>query len=495
MCLWPFVDRPAPAQLTDSLTQRSILLKRDFMEVLGGPIGLNRAAIRKWCFQQIASHDAYFDLIRDPLLSSHHSLLLTKVSLRPKLNHLLRCVSPTVIAPALRRFDRACMDLLSSKIAPLIRSSSLSSFASRQLSLPAAYGGLGFPNSSVSSLAAFVASSLLAIQDVQATLSVTPIDPSGSDVPATLLDIVHACDHLRQQGSTLDLPRSVASVCSDYAHGVPTHFQSIITGNLNSRAFENLMSDPSSSDADKARLIACCGDHASRWMHQDSLSSTHLSDGGVAAAVCHRLGLSSVPIPRSSCTCGKNLTATHLHTCTRNRRRGVLHRHDKVKLRLAYIARTAELDVEVEPSAWVGDRAQPDDEDATKVPDLIVKGLGQPVHVDVAILCPSATSHATRVVSKRGCSAVFRTRHSQKKSKYCDLAVREGACFRSFVLSSCGGFSRYATSFLRMLASHAAEHHPLFDYKTFYAWSVSQIAVALQEGNRAVDAKGVAIQH
>ena len=89
------------------------------------------------------------------------------------------------------------------------------------------------------------------------------------------------------------------------------------------------------------------------------------------------IGVSSVPLPRSRCVCGKVLDAVHLHACPRNRRRGVLNRHDKVKMRLAYIARTAGLDVEVEPS--------------------------------------------------------------------------------------CGGFSTYAKALIRSIASHAADHHPLFD--------------------------------
>ena len=191
-CLWPFSDRPAPPQLLASLEQRHIPVKVGFMEVLGGPVGFDREAIRTWCREQITSHDTYFDLLRDPLMSSHHSFLLTKVSLRPKLNHIMRCVPPSIIGTALQRFDRACLDLLSSKVAPQLRPSSLSPFARRQLSFPASYGGLGFPNSSASSLAAFVASAVQAIQDVQGLLSSTQFDPAAPAAPATLLEIARA---------------------------------------------------------------------------------------------------------------------------------------------------------------------------------------------------------------------------------------------------------------------------------------------------------------
>ena len=100
-----------------------------------------------------------------------------------------------------------------------------------------------------------------------------------------------------------------------------------------------------------------------------------------------------------------------------------------------------------------------------------------------------------RISGRRSCRAVFRTRQSQKTSLYSDLVAKEGASFHAFVLSSCGGFSSYAKALIRSIASYAADHHPLFDYRTFYGWAVAQVAGALQEGNRAVDTKGVAVQH
>ena len=124
-------------------------------------------------------------MLRNPLLSSHHSFLLAKVSLRPKLNHVMRCVPPSLLSTALNHFDKYCDDLLTTKIAPQIRPLSLPAFARSQISLPASYGGLGLPNSLTTSLAAFVASTARAVQDVQPLLDGVNLDPDSGECPAT----------------------------------------------------------------------------------------------------------------------------------------------------------------------------------------------------------------------------------------------------------------------------------------------------------------------
>ena len=494
-CLWPFPDRDPPSSLVTGLGARSITLREGFMEVLGGPIGLDEKAIELWCLDQIRVHDQFFALLRHPLLSSHYSLLLLKSSLRPRLNYVMRCTPPSLLAPALLDFDRSCMNLLRDKIAPRALSGAISEFSRCQISLPASEGGLGIPCLRTTSLAAFLASVAPAVQDVQHLLLPTHTDPAGGNVPATFQHLLHTTALLRSNGVLLDLPHEVAAIRSSFDCGAPPHFQSKLMTDFHCNLRHRLLTDPASLDADKARLIAASGDHASVWMHLGSLHAPSLTDGAVAAAISHRLGTSSVSLPARHCVCGAFLDATHLHACPRNKRRGILNRHDKIKRQLAYVARTAGLDVEIEPSTWVGDHSCPDDEGETKVTDLLIKGLGQPAHVDVAVVCASAPTHCTRVAKAQSCAPVLRDRQSQKLSHYRDLVKQESATFHAFVLTSCGGFSDPAKSLLKAMASYAADHHPLFNYHSFYHWSVALVAGALQEGNRAVDVRGASLQH
>ena len=494
-CLWPSVDQEPPPSLSVDLGIRNIPLRTGFMEIMGGPVGFDELAIERWCFEQVRAHDSFFHLLRHPLLSSHHALLLLKSSLRPRLNYVMRCTPPSLLAPALAEFDASCLQLMQTKIAPQLLRPTLSEFARQQMSLPAADGGLGLQCLATTSMAAFIASVAPAIQDVQGLLPAENFEFDARNTPATFRHLISSSTSLRARGVQLELPQDIPSIRSSFDAGAPLHFQSKIMQSFHDSLRRHMLRDSAYSDAEKARLVAAGGQHASMWLHLGSLAAPPLSDGAIAAAICHRLGIGSVPLPARNCACGVSLTATHLHACPRNKRRGILNRHDKIKLKLAYIARTAGLDVEVEPSSWVADHHRPDAEGTTRVTDLRLRGLGRPAHVDVAVLCSSAPSHCTRVAKSRSCVPVLRSRQSQKSSYYRELVEREGATFHAFVLDSCGGFSEPAMDLLRSIATHAAEHHPLFDFFTFLDWAIALVAGALQEGNRAVDVRGASIQH
>jgi hypothetical protein len=209
----------------------------------------------------------------------------------------------------------------------------------------------------------------------------------------------------------------------------------------------------------------------------------------------------SFPLANTVCARHAPLNALHFHSCPRNKRKGVLRRHDKVKQALAHIARCAGCTVYVEPSIWVADANGPDQGAHgghyldRKVPDLRIEGIGRPVLVDVSIICASADSHFGSVAASKSCRSVFEYRETRKTTFYKAATEQDGGEFFAFVLNSVGGFGQPAKSLLKKIASHAARSNYAFqDYTSFYLWSVSQISCALQEGNLAVETQGIAIQ-
>ena len=185
-CLWPSVGQEPPPSLSVDLGIRNIPLRTGFMEIMGGPVGFDELAIERWCFEQVRAHDSFFHLLRHPLLSSHHALLLLKSSLRPRLNYVMRCTPPSILAPALAEFDASCLQLMQTKIAPQLLRPTLSEFARQQMSLPAADGGLGLQCLATTSIAAFIASVAPAIQDVQGLLPAENFEFDARNAPRDL---------------------------------------------------------------------------------------------------------------------------------------------------------------------------------------------------------------------------------------------------------------------------------------------------------------------
>ena len=411
----------------------------------------------------------------------------------------MRCVPPAHFANVLQEFDSTCSRLLKEKVAPQAFREPLPSFAKKQMTLPNTSGGLGLVPAAVTSLTAFFASFANSIQDVQHLILPDHLDPNSEHVPIRFRQLIDSAAELRKNGVTLDgLPSTPSQVGSCFGHGGPGRLQSKLMANLHRQLRTRLLSDPANSNVDKARLIAASAPLASSWLQLDRrISSSSLSNSAVATAVAHRLGVSSVPLRAHRCVCKKPLDAVHLHACNRNKRRGILARHDKVKYALAYVCRQAGADVQVEPSTWVGDSSAPDEDvnDGEKlVSDLRVVGFGEPDEVDIAIVCAQAPSHCDSVVQRKSCQTVFERRPSEKETKYRRL-IDKGVNFHVFLLSSTGGWSDGAKAFVRRVSQHAADHNPFFDFTSFHAWAVSIISCALQEGNYVTETQGVALQH
>ena len=197
------------------------------------------------------------------------------------------------------------------------------------------------------------------------------------------------------------LPQSVDELINLWSDNPPQRLQHKLMDSLQKHRQSSLFH--TDSGPDKARLTAVASTKkSSAWLQLNSSSTFSLSDQALASAVCHRIGLNPIHLPRLhsglTCACGKVLDAVHLHGCKLNVKCGVNDRHDKVKtLRcLARLCQLAGLEAEVEKSSWVADSDKPDGAEGKIVPDISVTGLGQKIEVDISIICPPSATYAKR---------------------------------------------------------------------------------------------------
>ena len=504
-CLWPDTSREPPVALTSHLQQHgNIPLHRGFMVVLEAPVGWDDDAIRDWCSNQVLSHDYYFNALRDNNISGHHALLLLKSSLRPSLNYALRCVPPPLFADALTIFDSKVLELLDTKVLKSIRSPlrNASEFSQLQAQLSDNRGGIGLMPSVITSLAAFIASIALAIQDVRTLIEPMHLDPDNPNVPPSFNFIVQSVQQLQQNhGVTLNrLPHSLEEIPNLWRANPPLKLQHKIMDSLQKGLKRRLLN--TSSGVDKARLVAASSRNSATWLRVDPNSPFSLSNNALAFAICHRLGLPSVHLPsHSHCACRQPLTIPHLHGCKFNLKAGVYKRHNKVKFCLARLCRLAGLTVEVEESSWVADLDHPDRHEGKVVPDVSISGLGQLVLVDVSIICPVADTYATRFSNPRSNTAkhlleimggIIGNRCTTKNRRYASLCEREGSSFTPFVALSTGSFCKEAISLLWDIANHAALSLSV-NPRSFFNYSLAQLSAVLQEGNYLVESIGLSL--
>ena len=197
-CLWPHsssdMRHPHPPSLLADLTARNIQFRVGFAEVLGGPIGFDANLIQQWCLRQVKAHDVFFTRLHHSEMDAHHALLLLKVSLRPRINFLMRCAPPSLMRTALTYFDSQIKQCLANKVMsnPDLYSSDVladNSFSARQMRLPNRKGGLGLSDLFLSSNTAYFASCLLSLADVHDLLSTAPPDHSSLSQTSAPLDI------------------------------------------------------------------------------------------------------------------------------------------------------------------------------------------------------------------------------------------------------------------------------------------------------------------
>ena len=223
------------------------------MEILGAPVGFDRAAISNWCKTQVTQHDSYFSMLQHHCMPSHHALLLLKSSLRPRLNFLLRCVPPALFSTALQSFEEKTQLLFRTKITPSAAHDRISSFAARHMALPYRAGGIGLTETLTTSHAAFTASCALAIPDIAPLILQ---DEQARHCP-TFADILESSAFLTRAGVNVPLPTSTQEILDFYSDGdSEKHLQGDLMTNYYDSCLNNLFDDPQASDADIACLIA-----------------------------------------------------------------------------------------------------------------------------------------------------------------------------------------------------------------------------------------------
>ena len=487
-CLWPSATSPMPIHLRQQFHNLNITVHTGMMEDLGGPIGFDREAIRDWCQAQVSQHDEYFSLLSHHCMPSHHALLLLKSSLRPKLNFLLRVIPPSLFSTALDTFENKIQNLIRTKIIPSAAFDRISPFTSQHMALPYKNGGLGLTSSLIISHAAFIASCATAVPNIAPLLR--PDHLSGNNILPTFHDIVNSSSHLTNAVVDLELPSTPQEIVDFYSDGnIEKHLQSQLMTSYQEFCLDSLLDSPDASNENLAYLIASQAPNSSSWLHLNHNTPNILSDEAFEAALIHRLNLplSSLP-PNASCRCGKPLDVTHLFCCAKNKRNGLLKRHDAIKFKLAAVARAAGLDVEIEPNHWLDEDDQPEE---GRRPDLTILGLGRPIFVDVSVACPAAPTHRRRVVSSGSTTHLLREREKRKLDHYESLTLNNGAQFFPFTLTSSGSFGEKAIKLLQILARATADLNSSISFKDAFNSMLSAISISLQHGTLSVIQKGI----
>ena len=495
-CLWPHPvsdqTHLPPPSLQHALTDRGIIFHHGFLQILGGPIGFDSNQISKWCLEQIRAHDSYFNLLSHSELSAHHAFLLLKASLRPRINYLMRCTPPSLFSDALQHFNDQINRCLHTKVmAEGSFNLFTSEFASRQLRLPNRQGGIGLSDLFASSHAAYLSSSLLTLPDL---LHLLPADPSISDhdlsflSPLTLNHMLSSSIALRESGaafpdgSNLLLPSTLEGLLNlaHAAAGMPP-LQHTLMSAIHSFEFNDLLT--TGTDTEVARLIAATSPHANAWLHLDSTNRFPLEPDALAFAISHRLGLTRSDIPATSrCPCGGTFTDSHPFTCRLNTASGCGERHNLIRDKLAALCRHhALLDVIVEPNLH---HMYPSPHRQHRLrPDLIIRGCGRDILVDVSVFVPMMDSYSSNISTARTTSRVMQSKEQQKTRKYKKVTKKCKGQFFPFVVESTGGFGPSAIALLHLISRQASRKNPNISATECFRLMLAELANSLQRGN------------
>ena len=149
------------------------------------------------------------------------------------------------------------------------------------------------------------------------------------------------------------------------------------------------------------------------------------------------------------------------------------------------------LDVTVEPNnSHLRSSLQPLPK---KGPDLLIKGCGKDILVDVSVLCPHLPSHAFSTARNLKTTQCVEYRQTAKTTKFAEITERQRGTFYPFVMESTGGFGPLSLQLLRLIATHATRLNPTISFSDCFNTMVADISSCLQRGNLAALQAGISL--
>jgi hypothetical protein len=224
-----------------------------------------------------------------------------------------------------------------------------------------------------------------------------------------------------------------------------------------------------------------------------------INNGEYILAVRHRLGILPYDNLRNqqclTCAGARNketpellIDPDHVHSCLLQRSRSVRVRHDRLKMVLAYLARSCGylVDIEAEFPATM---------DGTSTGlrgDLLLWHGSTCELVDVTVVRPSQLTllvHGSESSGSHKQPLVAASRAEKYKHQTYDMeCARRGWKFVPFVVETYGALGQEAASLLGRISAH----HPSMNQSEFLSYANSCLSICLQRGNACVSERGTA---
>ena len=375
----------------------------------------------------------------------------------PKMSYCVRTCNPESLLPSYENFDSLQLSSLSQLLGR-----PLSDAACRQAFLPIKMGGAGLRSATLTSPAAFIASTKQSSTIVQSILPSTILPRS----PDSALQLLQAHSGNATYSSLSLLPPS--STQHSLSNEIDIHQRSDLLSNSNVR--------------DKARLLSLALPHAGDWL--DALPSPSLGlnmdSRSFGMAMGYRLGLPLLPsgdCRAPTCDIDQDALGDHALHCRDDR--GLKgSRHDRIRDQIFKVAQHASLNPQKEmPGLIPGSQSRP--------ADIFIEHWvnGRKVAFDVSVTSP--TQEAVVFHSADRPAAAIDARKLSKIRAHFDNCRSQGIFFQPLVVETFGGWDRDALSFLKEIGRQDARRwgkDAALEIKYFF----QRLSISLQRGNAAL---------
>ena len=247
------------------------------------------------------------------------------------------------------------------------------------------------------------------------------------------------------------------------------HIQKVWDGQMAAHHLDQLLSR-TTSEVDKARLLAASSPHAGDWLHAPPITAVglRLSDEAVRVAVAHRLG--SKACEPHTCVCGKSVDARGLHGLACRKSSPRQQRHSLMNDILWRAIKRAQIPAVKEPVSLMQDNKRPDGT------TLLPWARGKPLAWDVTVPDTYADSHIGNTSTKVGAAAQDAAR--KKVDKYANLA--ETHLFYPFAIETGGAWHDLAIELVQEIGRRTTIVTEETRETTFL---FQRLSIALQRGN------------
>jgi hypothetical protein len=493
---------PLMQSIRETLAQNNIEEHFEWMELVGGVIGKDEAAIRAGMasmFGSNAGRDAFFRRLQFDELSVQSAMLLLRQCAVPQMNYLLRCTPPVCIAEQATSFDESMLDSARTKLRVGRWERGLAD-TTRQLRAALRHGGFGLTSAVQTSPAAYLGS-LAAVHSCPVFAGYRGKDgaplPASSQLHSWITSSMAEVQEATPTCSELELLPASASVFFQHFASKPSTIFSSLQSAVSKQA-KSYQHDATLTAAKEkkqqdngqalAHLTAITAPRAWAWKNvRPTSAELRLTDTQYRLAARLNLGLSpqcasigtAVPLQCPFCSKEDALAKDpwHLLSCIKAIKREVNMRHNEVVNALWRVVLAVGGQAVREPVGLEFDDG--------RRPDLQLVFPGQHVLTDAVVVHPLAPSYVNQGTSLSATGAA-RMQQRVKTRRYSKTAARHEAMLLPFAVETCGGMAPDAIRLLRLIAQAGHEQLGMLPVEHIARQLVGAVAVAVQRGTAMV---------